>query len=447
MRDLGESGASGSGTTTLPSCAEVQDFAARLAGSGSGLDDAQRIDLIHALEVLKCAAEGAQAVVTADFDASQRDRAAAAGVPIERQGRGIDTQVALARRDSPHRGRRQVGLARILRDEMTYTLAAFREGRITEWRATILVRETACLSLADRVEIDRRLAGDASRLEAMSERELVDRVKALACSLDPASVAERRRRAETDRHTSLRPAPDTMSWFSALLPVKDGVAIHKALLDEASRLKSQGDPRSRGAIMADSLVRRVLSPHIAGVGPAEIPLVINVVVPDTVLLGDKDGAGWVEEYGDVPGDLLREWVAAHAEQGVLDWVTKLYQSSITGELVAMEQGGRFFEGRLAEYLRLRDRRCRTPGCGAPVRHLDHVHEVSDGGETSAANGQGTCEACNYAKEGLGWSARPRPGPGHAIETITPTGHRYLSYAPAFGAELRMEIYPLDIQIG
>jgi hypothetical protein len=301
MRDLGDAGASGSGTTTtLPSCAEVEDFAARLAGSGSGMDDAQRIDLIHALEVPKCAAEGAQAPVTADFDASQRDRAAAAGVPVERQGRGIDTQIALARRESPHRGRRQVGLARILRAEMPHTLAALRSGRIAEWRATILVRETACLSLADRVEIDLRLARAAFRLEELSERELVTRVRALACSLDPASVAERRRRAEADRHTSLRPAPDTMTWFSALLPVKDGVAIHKALMDEANRLKSRGDSRSKGAIMADTLVHRVLSPHIAAAGPAEVPLVINVVVPDTVLLGDKDGAGWVEEYGDVP---------------------------------------------------------------------------------------------------------------------------------------------------
>ena len=45
-----------------------------------------------------------------------------------------------------------------------------------------------------------------------------------------ASVAARRRRAESDRCTSLRPAPDTMTWFTACLPVKDGVAVHAALL-------------------------------------------------------------------------------------------------------------------------------------------------------------------------------------------------------------------------
>ena len=57
-----------------------------------------------------------------------------------------------------------------------------------------------------------------------------------------------------------------------------------------------------------------------------MPLRINVVVPDSVLLGDDDGFGWVEHYGPVPGDLLREWIAANAEQGVDQWVRRLYAS-------------------------------------------------------------------------------------------------------------------------
>jgi hypothetical protein len=59
-----------------------------------------------------------------------------------------------------------------------------------------------------------------------------------ATELDPASVAERRRRAEADRHTSLRPAPDTMTWLSALLSVKHGVAVHATLDREARRARS-----------------------------------------------------------------------------------------------------------------------------------------------------------------------------------------------------------------
>jgi hypothetical protein len=55
-----------------------------------------------------------------------------------------------------------------------------------------------------------------------------------------------------------------------------------------------------------------------------------------------------------------------------------------------------------------------------------------GGPTSAANGEGLCEACNYTKEAPGWADRPthdsRPG-RHEVEITTPTGHQYVSRPP------------------
>jgi hypothetical protein len=427
MFDLGRAG--------VPRVGEVHAAVAALAGIGAGSDDGERIDLIAALEVLKCAAEGAQAVLTAAFDRSQREQEAVAGVPAERRGRAVAAQVALARRESPHRGRQHVGLALVLRDELPGTAGALRAGRITEWRATLVARETACLSRDDRAEVDRRLAGtpDAvDELEGMGDRELVGRARQVAYELDPVSFVERRRRAEADRRVTLRPAPDVMAQLSALLPVRAGVAVYAVLSREADRARAAGDQRSRGQVMADTLVARVLATDTnadAEQGTASTPLMINVMVPDSVLLGDEDGFGWVQDYGPVPGDLLREWIAAHAEAGVEQWVRRLYVTPATGALVAMDSQARRFEGRLAEFLRLRDQSCRTRWCDAPVRHLDHAHDHAAGGPTSAVNGQGLCEDCNHAKQALGWTARPRPGPRHTIETTTPTGHRYTSTAP------------------
>ena len=427
----------------VPTVDDVRGGAAALSRIGEGSDDAGRIDLIRALEELKCSAEAAQAELTAAFDHSQREAEARAGVPQERQGRAVAAQVALARRESPHRGRQHVGLALSL-GEMPSTRRAFRAGRITEWRATLLVRETACLSRADRLEVDRRLAADLDAIERMGDGDLVGRARELAYELDPVSFVERRRRAEADRRVSLRPAPDVMSQLSALLPVKDGVAVWAVLGREADRARAAGDDRSRGQIMADTLVRRILDP---GEGDRAVPLMVNVVVPDSVLLGDDNGFGWVEHYGPVPGDLLREWIAANAEQGVDQWVRRLYASPKTGELVSMDSKSRRFEGALADYLRLRDRKCRTLYCEAQVRHLDHAKDHADGGETSAHNGQGVCEYCNYAKQAPGWSARPRPGPRHTIETVTPTGHRYLSTAPPLSVAERGLVIKVNRYLG
>ena len=409
----------------------VRTWKSLLAEAHLGLSDAERIDMIRGLEELKCAAEAAQAVIAADFDESQRSNAAKADEPADRRGRGIAAQVALARRESPHRGQQHLGLAKVLRAELPCTMAAFRAGTISEWKAMIVARETACLSLEHRMTIDEQVAGDATRVEALGNRELAEHVRQRAYELDPRSFVERRRRAESERRTSVRPAPDVMAYFTALLPVQDAVKVQAALHHAAVAMNLAGDPRSHGQLMTDILVERVVSPHAVDSGPG-VPLMINVVVPDSVLLGDADGAGWLEGYGTVPGDLIRDWIAENCEGGVDTWTRRLYERPATGDLVAMDSKARLFAGRLAEFLRLRDRGCRTPYCDAPVKHLDHSVKKAHGGPTDAAHGQGLCEACNYNKEAIGWSAQPRPGPRHTVETVTPTGHRYTSTAPKLG---------------
>lgn len=407
----------------------------------SRLSDAGRIDALRALEKLKCVAEAAQAALTADFAESQEAKAAEAGVPAARRSRGIAAQVGLARRESPHRAQRHLGLAKILPAEMPHTWAAFRNGHITEWAATILARETACLALPERLEVDQRLAADPDTLEAMSEGEITDRARALAAELDPASVAERRRRAENERRVTLRPAPDTMSQLSALLPVKDGVAVLAALISAADAATGQGDPRSRGQVMADTLVERITgrSPLADQTEEPDPGVTVNVVVPDTVLTGQTHTGAHIAGYGPIPADLARDLAAGAT------WLRRLYANPTTGALTAMDSTARLVPKGLARFLRFRDRICRTPWCDAPVRHADHVQAVDEGGPTTATNTQGLCEACNHAKQAAGWTARPRPGPQpgarHTVETTTPTGHTYISTAPPAREPTWVEITP------
>ncbi|ELB92881.1 hypothetical protein Rwratislav_11858, partial [Rhodococcus wratislaviensis IFP 2016] len=72
------------------------------------------------------------------------------------------------------------------------------------------------------------------------------------------------------------------------------------------------------------------------------------------------------------------------------------------------------------------------------RHHDHIRSHRESGATSAENGSGLCEACNYAKEAPGWTARPvhNPGRTHLLDVGTPTGHHYRSTAPPLPAAAR-----------
>jgi hypothetical protein len=441
----------------------VRDVTSALAAP-SGLDDPGRVDLIRALEELGCVTTAAQASLAAELDQSQREEQRAAGVPTAQQGRGVAAQVALARRESHHRGQRHLGLAKVVSAELPHTWAAWRAGRITEWKATLVARETVFLSREERAAVDEAVAGNPDRLEAMGERQLTAACQREAYRLDPESFVARRRKAEADRNVTLRPAPDAMVWLTALLPVKEGVGAYAALTRTADSATATGDPRTRGQVMADTLVDSVLAAaanHDAAAThwasqprpttqdqpqsqPRDEPttqatsagIALGLVMTDAALFGTSDEPAHVTGYGPIPAELAREIVAGACSRQEKLWLRRLYVDPATGELAAMDARTRCFLGTLARFIVLRDQTCRTPWCDAPVRHSDHARGHAAGGRTSAANGQGLCEACNHAKQAPGWRARPSPGPGHQIETTTPTGHTYRSRAPAVVATIR-----------
>ncbi|MFC6342131.1 HNH endonuclease, partial [Nocardioides hankookensis] len=185
---------------------------------------------------------------------------------------------------------------------------------------------------------------------------------------------------------------------------------------------------TRGQLMADTLVARVTgAPTIDG-RPVP-PVSLGVVMTDHALLGGAHDTAHLDGYGTIPAGLARELLADHLDTGSQAWLRRLYADPDTGELVAMDSRQRLFRGRLREAIDLRDQSCRTPWCNAPIRHRDHITGIADGGHTTVLDGQGLCEQCNHAKQAPGWRARPRPSPGHQVETTTPTGHTYTSPAP------------------
>ena len=203
----------------------VRRVTAALAADPACGDDAARVEELRALEELTCAAQARQAALAVALTASK----------------ATALQVGLARRESHHRGRRHLGLARVVYGELPHTWAAWRTGRVSQWRVTLIARETGCLTRLDRQRIDAELAGDPDRLAATGDRELIGHCRARAAALDPASVVARRRKAEADRTVTVRPAPDCMVYLTGLLPVAEGVAAYAAWLDRPTPTRDR-DP-------------------------------------------------------------------------------------------------------------------------------------------------------------------------------------------------------------
>jgi hypothetical protein len=388
-------------------------------------DEATLIDCIAELEHFKSVAAAGQARLTATLDQKRRAREAAEGVPAAKRARGLASEIALARHDSPNRGGRHLGFARALVHEMPHTLAALEAGALSEWRATLIVRESACLTVEDRRKLDVEMCADQSELEGKGDKKVAADAKAIAYRLDPQAVVDRAVRAERERTVTIRPAPDTMAYVTALLPMPQGVAVYAALKRAAD---TTFDDRSRGQIMADTLFERVTGQ------PADVPvpLALDLVLTDETLFGGDTAPARVPGYGPIPAAVACRLVShAMADKRSKATLRRLYRHPSSGALVAMESRTRLFPKALAKFIAFRDDTCRTPYCDAPIRHTDHATAHAAGGETSELNGLGECEACNYAKEAPGWRVTTRRDSEgtHTSEVITPTGTRHRSKAP------------------
>jgi hypothetical protein len=192
-------------------------------------DEAALIAQIDELERVKSAAAAGQARAAAALDQRRRAEEAAAGVPAAQRGRGVASEIGLARRDSPARGNRHLSVASALVHEMPHTLAALECGALSEWRAT--------RSYGNRPACQSRIGGSwMPNCAPMSARWMgwaisgsPRRPKQIAHRLDDRAAAERAAKAAADRRVSIRPGPDAMTYVTALLPVAQGAGVYTAL--------------------------------------------------------------------------------------------------------------------------------------------------------------------------------------------------------------------------
>jgi hypothetical protein len=325
---------------------------------------------------------------------------------------------------------------------MPCTLRALECGALSEWRATLIVRESACLSVADRATLDAELCSDVRQLAGKGDKRITAAAKTIAYRLDPQAVVDRAAKAVNERTVTIRPAPDTITYVTALLPVAQGVGVYAALKKVAD---TTFDGRSRGQVMADALVERVTGTPAA----VAAPVAVNLVISDQTLFGGDDMPAHLQGYGPIPAAVGRGLVtAAVRDKRSKATLRRLYRHPRSNALVAMESRSRCFPKALATFIDLRDQTCRIPYCDAPIRHHDHASPHRDGGPTSAVNGLGECAACNLFKEADGWQVTTTERDRiHGATFTTPTGATYHSTAPPPPGTIEIYDSHVELHIG
>ncbi|NMO90684.1 DUF222 domain-containing protein, partial [Actinomycetospora sp. TBRC 11914] len=403
-----------------------------LADSVDAVPDAVRIDRIALLEQTRAALAAAQHTEMVAFAGSQvathEAEIAAGRLDPRKLGTGIADQIALAAHVSSWQGSRRLTIARALATDLPHVRGLLAAGRISERLAETVVAQTSHLDAAARRAVDKQLA-DAG-LDELGFQQAEATVKKTAYETDPAGYTQRGRTARKDRRVTVRPAPDTMSVLSGLLPVEQGVACLAALRRHADGLIATGDTggRSRDQILADTMVERLTGQARA----QDVDVEVGIVLPlDALTDPEGPATGELVGHGPLPGGIVRDILAS---TGGKRWWRRLFTHPGHGTLIGGDPQKRRFDGFLARLIDLRDHgRCRDPYCGAPIRHHDHIRQARAGGPASLANGRGVCARGNFVREMPGWELEVladgiHTDQPHTVRTTTPTGHTYTSRA-------------------
>ena len=275
---------------------ELLDELAGEVADCTPVSDAVRIDRIARLEKLRAVTAALQLAETVRFGQSQTAAQLARKVHPREIGAGIADQIGLACGLSAFQGGRRLGAARALWFDLPQTFAALTAGDLSERVAEAVVHETRHLEHDLRQQVDAQVI--TAGITEMGLWAATACAKKYAYEADRAGYVERGRTERKQRRVTLRPAPDTMSFLTGHLPVEQGVACLAALKLHTDARKAVGDARTRGQIMADTLVERITGQAAA----ADVNVEVQIILPAELLTDPASNrTAIVHGYGPIPG--------------------------------------------------------------------------------------------------------------------------------------------------
>ena len=372
---------------------------------------ASRIDAITALDRVIRAAQAEQ---LAQIVALHEERAEVVGV-----GRGDPTlsvigEVGMARNIGPAAAGTQVGLALGL-DRLPRVQELFAEGQVSEPVMRAVVNESVSLAVDDFVVLDGEIA---PLLPGLTPRRAGQLTARAVIRIDADAARDRAERNRSDQRVSLFPDTDGVAILQVRGPAEQIVATHTALDQWARTLRADGDERTVGQIMTQTLVERVTGQRYA----EDVNVEVQLVMDAPTLIGQGGEPVDLTGYGPISPAVADDILATAPNPTI----RRLLVDPIDGTLVVREPRRRHFDAPTAGHIRTRDRRCRQPGCDLKIRHNDHIHAHTLGGLSVHDNGQGLCTRSHTLKHLPGWVVTSK---GKATIWQTPTGHTYTSKPP------------------
>jgi hypothetical protein len=218
------------------------------------------------------------------------------------------------------------------------------------------------------------------------------------------------------------PEADGLATFIARMPMEDAVVVSNAI-DQFVNVASSDDDDPIGVRRAAALRALVMggSAEVSGSDASGVRVSVDVVIDLDSLLGFTDSQAEIGGMSGISAETVRRLIADDPDATL----RKLVTDSTTGQLVAVGKHRYQVTGRLREFLELRDRRCRFPGCRrkAAMCEIDHATPWDQGGRSSPENLGALCKRHHQLKTHAGWRIEDSHVSGACV-WVSPTGQEF-----------------------
>lgn len=253
------------------------------------------------------------------------------------------------------------------------------------------------------------------------------KVRDTLAKLDPDGFAARRARArELESGVEFRALPNAMAILTAVMPSEHATACFSAI-DAAAREAIPPEANSPiGVRRSDAFyafcVQSSPSEVPQGVEPRRsLDAHVDLVMTLESFLGLADTPADCVGAGPIPAQSARDLLA---EAAVVSF-RRVIVDDVTGRPLDISKGRYRLSETERDFIFMRDRTCRHPGCGQPARRceIDHAVPFDEGGPTRADNLGALCSRHHLEKTHAGWQIESGTDDGSCV-FVSPLGRRY-----------------------
>ncbi|MFK0247885.1 DUF222 domain-containing protein [Amycolatopsis azurea] len=311
-----------------------------------------------------------------------------------------------------------VSTAQALTTRLPRTLGLLDQGQVGGYGAMKVATATAWLTDDDARTVDEVLE---DRLPGRNSEQIRKAAGHAAMMADRDGAGKRVARHRAGRRLSIRQGETGV----ASIEVEDGpaekvTAAYTRIDREARALKTGEETRTLDQLRADVALDLLLSGQGGKSERSEVFLYMDL---DTYL-GLNDDPAELAGHGHIPAPLAR-----HIASGPNPVLRRIITDPLSGQVLDLGRDRYRPTAGLDEFVRVRDRECRRPGCHriAQACDLDHALPWQHGGHTADTELVDLCRRDHRLKDEPGWNYRLASD--GTLTITTPTGKTYDSTPP------------------